>query len=188
MKEIFHYSRWRYKNTVLLFVSIIVVLFLADTDIARTLIQRLGDWGYLGAVLTGMFSVMTFTAAPALIVLYDLSERLNIYELCLLAGLGSVLGDFIIFSFFKDKVFLELEPIITRLSKQPFLHIFHTPYFAWLTPVIGAMIIASPLPDELGVGLLSSSKIKKWQFILLTFVLNSVGLFIIISGARLIFN
>jgi len=188
MYDLLHYSHWRYKNSVLLIISIIVVFLVADTNAAREAIQSLGDWGYFGAVIAGIFAVMTFTAVPALIVLYDFSERLNIYELSLLAGFGSVLGDFIIFSFFKDKVFVELEPIVTRLSKRPFMHIFHTPYFAWFTPVVGAMIIASPLPDELGVSLLSASKIKKWQFILLTFFLNSIGLFIIISGARLIFT
>mgnify|MGYP000911877739 CR=1 FL=1 len=188
MWGIFNYNHWRYKNTVLLIFSIIVFLFLADTPFVHNLIDYLGEWGYFGAVLTGIFAVLTFTAAPALVILYNLSDKINIYELALLAGLGSVIGDFLIFSFFKDKVFIELEPIITRFTERPFMHIFHTPYFAWLTPVIGAIIIASPLPDEMGVALLSASKIKKWQFILLTFMLNSLGLLIIISGARAIFN
>ncbi len=180
------YRHWHYKNTILLLVSIVVFIFLADTPFVKDMIAQIGDWGYLGAVIIGMLSVMTFTAAPALVILYELSGTLNIYELCILAGVGSVLGDFIIFSFFKDKVFSELEPIITKIVAKPFMHIFRTHYFAWLTPVIGAIIIASPLPDDLGVGLLSASKIKKWQFIILSFVLNSIGLWILISTARII--
>ncbi len=188
MLGILNYKQWRYKNTILLGISVVVFLFLANTVSAQNLINQIGEWGYLGAVLTGIFFVMTFTAAPALVVLYKLAESLNIYELSLLAGLGSVLGDFIIFSFFKDKVFIELEPIVTRFANRPFMHIFKTPYFAWLTPVIGAIIIASPLPDELGVTLLSASKMKKWHFVILTFVLNSAGIFVLIAGARAIFN
>lgn len=182
----FPHPHWRYQNTTLLLLSIIVFFFLADTPFVHQIIERIGDWGYIGAVITGVFAVMTFTTAPALVVLYSLAEKLNPIELALLAGLGSVIGDFLIFSFFKDKVFLELEPIVTRLSNKPFMHIFHTPYFAWLSPVIGAIIIASPLPDELGVTLLSVSKLKKWHFVLLTFVLNSVGLWLIIKAAELI--
>lgn len=183
-----NYQHWHYKNTTLLIVSAIVFLFLANTPFAKTFIAQIGEWGYVGAVITGIFFVMTFTAAPALIVLYYLAERLNPIELALLAGFGSVLGDFIIFNFLKDKVFEELEPIITKISQRPFVHIFKSPYFTWLTPVIGAIIIASPLPDELGVTLLSASKLKKWQFILLTFILNSVGLYLVIIGAHAIFN
>lgn len=66
---------------------------------------------------------------------------------------------------FLSKVLNELEPIVKKIVAKPFMTFSH--YFAWLTPVIGAIIIASPLPDDLGVGLLSASKIKKWQFILL---------------------
>jgi hypothetical protein len=51
--------------------------------------------------------------------------------------------------------------------------------------VFGAVIIASPLPDEAGVSLLSLSKLKNWQFILLSFVLNATGIFIIVTLALL---
>ncbi len=146
----------------------------------------MGEWGYFGAVLAGIFSVITFTVTPAFVVIYYLSEKLNLLELCLLAGFGSVIGDFIIFSFFKDKVFVELKPIVDKLAKKPFLHIFQSPYFTWLTPMIGALIIASPLPDELGITLLSASKLKKWHFIILSFILNSIGIFLIIKGVHLI--
>ncbi len=183
-----HYRHWRYKNTTLLLASIAIFIFFADTPFIKSAISHLGEWGYVGAVLAGICSVLTFTVAPALVVLYYLAERLNIFELAVLAGLGSVIGDFLIFSFFKDKVFVELEPIVTRLSQKPFMHIFQSPYFAWLTPVAGALIIASPLPDELGVTLLSASKLKRWHFILLSFTLNTIGVWILINGARLIFD
>jgi hypothetical protein len=116
------HKHWHYRNTTLLIISVVVFLFLADTPFAEAFLIRIGEWGYFGAVLTGILSVMTFSAAPALVILYYLSESLNIIELSLLAGLGSVLGDFIIFSFMKDKVFEELEPIITKLSRRPFMH------------------------------------------------------------------
>lgn len=184
--RIFSRTHWHYKNTTLLLVSIVFFVFLADTPFAQNLISSIGDWGYLGAVIIGMLTVSTFTAAPALIILYDLANQFNSIELALLAAFGSLIGDFLVFSFFKDQVYAELEPIITRLSERPFMHIFKTPYFAWLTPVVGALIIASPLPDELGITLLSANKMKKWHFIILSFVLNFIGLWLIITGAHLI--
>jgi hypothetical protein len=179
---------WRYKNITLLAISIVVFFILAETASFKTFIANFGEWGYAGAIITGIFSVMTFTAAPALAVLYAFSERLNPLELSLLAGLGSVVGDFIIFSFFKDTIFTELEPIIEKLSHSPISHIFHSRYFIWLTPVVGALIIASPLPDELGVPLLSANKMKKWHFIILSFILNSLGIWLLLTGTKLLFN
>ncbi len=182
-----HYRHWRYKNTSLLLLSITLFFAVAGSPWLEKAISSVGEWGYAGAIIAGMFSVFTFTTAPALTVLYYFSETHNVLILAVLAGFGSVLGDFLIFSFFKDKIFTELEPILTRLSASPVGHIFHSPYFSWLTPVIGAAIIASPLPDELGVPLLSASKLNRWQFILLSFVLNSVGIFLILAGARRLF-
>lgn len=182
------YRQWRYKNLTLLFLGIGTFFILAQNNTFKAALVGLGEWGYLGAIICGVFSVMTFTAAPALLVLYDLSTRLNLVELALLTGLGAVIGDFIIFTFFKNQVFTELEPLIKRLSHSPVSHLLHSKYFVWLMPVIGAIILASPLPDELGVPLLSMHKIKKWQFIILSFSLNTVGVLILISSARAILN
>ncbi len=183
-----NYYSWRYKNIFLLFVSMIVFFFIAATPAVKTMIANLAEWGYIGAIITGIFSVMTFTAVPALTVLYTFSEYLNPIQLSLLAGIGTVIGDLIIFSFFKNTVFNELEPIIEKLSKSPIAHILHSRYFVWLTPVIGAIIIASPLPDELGVSLLSANKMKKWHFIILTFILNSLGIWLLLTGVKLLVN
>ena len=180
-KKHFH---WRYKNLTLLGISLVIFLIISQNPTVKLALLSLGEWGYVGAVVAGIFSVMTFTAAPALLVLYDLSESLHTVQLALLAGFGSVIGDFLIYSFFKDQVFIELEPFLDRFKHSLVSHIFHSKYFLWLTPVIGALIIASPLPDEIGIPLLSAYKIKKWQFIMLTFVLNTIGIWLLITGTR----
>ncbi len=184
-KKHFH---WRYKNLTLLGLSLVIFFILSQNYTVKLALLSLGEWGYIGAVIAGIFSVMTFTAAPALLVLYDLSDRLNLVELAILAGLGSVIGDFIIYSLFKGHVFTELDPLIERFNNSPVSHILHSKYFLWLTPVIGALIIASPLPDELGVPLLSAYKIKKWHFIILSFVLNTIGIWLLITGAKTLFT
>ncbi|MCC7436766.1 hypothetical protein IT402_02755, partial [Candidatus Nomurabacteria bacterium] len=71
-----------------------------------------------------------------------------------------------------------------KLGGTGLSRIISTPYFAWLAPVIGAIIIASPLPDEIGVGLIGISKMKNWQFLVLSFVLNSLGILLIVTLAK----
>lgn len=180
-------KHWRYKNLIWFFVSILIAFILLKLPIVQISLKQIGEWGYLGAFIIGILYTNTFTTIPALTMLYEFSLFLTPSELAILAGLGSVVGDFIIFSFFRHTVFAHLEPITKRLTNSPVKHILQSRYFVWLTPVIGAIIIASPLPDELGIPLLSISKLKKWHFIILTFILNSIGIWILLTGIHFLF-
>jgi len=184
LEQIEKYRKWQYKNISFLFASLIILLYFADTNFVQNFISKIGNWGYLGAFLTGVFFVSTFTIAPAILVLYNLAENLNPYEIAFFAGCGALTGDYIIFKFLKDRVFLELKPIFSKLGGNYLIRVFRTPYFAWLLPIIGAIIIASPLPDETGIGLLGLSKLKNWQFLLISFSLNAIGILIIVLLAQ----
>ena len=176
---------WRFKNTSMLILSLVLFFWLAKTPLVDGAIHHIGGLGYLGAFITGIFFVSTFTVVPASVVLFRLAESLRPIEVALLAGLGAMLGDYIIYKFMKDKVFEELMPLIQKLHTPKLKLLFKSPYFAWVLPVVGAIVIASPLPDEAGVSMLGLSKMKQWQFFLLAFVLNSVGIFVIVSASRL---
>lgn len=175
--------RWKYKNTTLLVLSLIVLFLLADTAIAHSLIRQIGNFGYLGAFITGIFFVSTFTVVPASVVLFHLAQEFNPLIIALCAGAGGVIGDLLIFRFLKDGVFEEVRPLIARFGGSYIAALFRTPYFAWIVPVIGAVIIASPFPDEVGIGMMGLSKIRWWQFAILVFVLNTIGIFLIVTLA-----
>jgi hypothetical protein len=180
------WRRWKFKNTALLALSIVAFFYLAKTPQVDAIIKSVGGLGYLGAFITGMFFVSTFTVAPAAVVLFHLADRLHPIEIALLAGAGAMLGDYLIFRFMQDRVFAELLPLIRKLHTPRLRALFKSPYFAWVLPVVGAFVIASPLPDEVGVGMLGLSRVKRWQFFLLAFVLNAVGIFIIVSAAQIV--
>ena len=167
-------------------MSLIVFFYFADTPFVKNLISSIGSLGYFGAFLTGIFFVSTFTVAPASVVLFYLAKELALLEVALLAGLGGVVGDYVIFRFLKDRVFEELKPVFMRLGGIRLSHLISTPFFAWTAPVLGALIITSPLPDEIGVGLLGISRLRTWQFLILSLVLNSAGILAIITLARVL--
>lgn len=180
------WKRWRYKNTGLLILSLIGFYYLLQLPVANQAINQIGNLGYLGAFLAGIFFVSTFTVAPAGLVLYRLADNLHPVEVALLAGLGAMVGDYIIFRFMKDRVFEELAPLFRQLHTPYVRTLFRSPYFGWLLPLIGALIIASPVPDEVGVSMLGLSKIRPWQFFAVTFTLNALGIFLVVSAASLI--
>lgn len=180
------FFEWKYKNTFFLFISLILFIFLAQTPLLDKLIKYIGSFGYLSAFITGIFFISTFTVVPASVVLFHLSGFLNPYIVALLAGSGAMLGDYIVFRFIKDKIFEEWYIFFKKFKFTKIRKLFKTPYFIWMLPIFGAIIIASPLPDEIGVGLLGATKMKPWQFFILTYILNTTGILIIILSAQLL--
>ncbi len=179
------YQDWKFKNTVGLFIGLALFFYFLDHPIISGAILKIGALGYFGVFLTGIFFVSTFTVAPSAIILFRLASTMNIWAVALVAGLGASFGDFVIFRFLKDNVFEEMKPVFRRVTGERLQKLFETPYFGQLSMVLGAIIIASPLPDETGLALLGLSKIKPWQFLLLSFILNAIGIFIVISLAGL---
>lgn len=179
-----YYRRWQYSNTGLLLISLVAFFYLAQSDWLQAAIVRIGDLGYLGAFIAGAFFVSSFTIAPAAVVLFHLADRLNPLEVAILAGAGGMLGDYVIFRFFKDRVFHELAPLFQRYGGSYISNLFKTPYFAWMSPLIGAILVAAPIPDEVGIGLLGTTKLKDWQFLLLVFLLDVLGVFIVVTAAQ----
>jgi len=175
---------WAYHNTLLLLASLGVLFLVFQTDVAHAIVRYVGNFGYLSGVIVGFFFVSTFTVAPAAVLLFHLAQELNPVALALLAGIGSVLGDVVLFRFLKDRVFEELTPFVRRIGGSHLSLMLKTPYFAWFAPVLGALIIASPFPDELGISLLGLSKINTIQFMALTYVLNVAGILVIVLLAQ----
>lgn len=178
------WKHWHYKNTALLILSLVIFFFFAEHPIIKSTISQIGNLGYFGAFLAGILFVSIFTIAPAAVVIFFLADTLNPVWVAIVAGMGGVLGDFLIYKLFKDRVFAELEPLFLKSGGSIFKRLFKTPHFGWLLPIIGAVIIASPIPDEIGIGFLGGSKLKNWQFLLLTMIVNPIGIFLIILTAK----
>ncbi|MBI4100613.1 hypothetical protein HY439_02625 [Candidatus Microgenomates bacterium] len=94
------------------------------------------------------------------------------------------MGDFTIFRLVKNNLTNELVNIYNHFdSNHHFKRLLHSKYFSWTLPVVGALIIASPLPDELGVSLMGISKMKTYQFLIISFILNTIGIFLVVSAS-----
>lgn len=179
-----HSKHWKYKNLTLTFLSIILAIYLYRFEAFHTFLLHLGGLGYLGAFIAGILFVWTFTAATGALILLVLAESLSPIEIGLIAGLGSVVGDLLIFRLVKDGLAEEIREIYNHVDHKKHLKkLFHSRYFNWMLPVLGAIIIASPLPDEVGVSLMGISRMSTIKFVLISYVLNSLGLFLIILAS-----
>lgn len=182
-----YWQHWHYKNLTFVFLGLAVALFLSQVESFHLFLLQLGNLGYLGALIAGILFVNTFTVATGALILLVLAGQLSALEIGIIAGLGAVVGDLLIFRFIEDNLTSELERVYNKIdSKHHFVKLLHSRYFHWTLPVIGAIIIASPLPDELGVTLMGISKMKTYKFVLASFLLNSLGIFSVVSASLLI--
>src|SRR3989344_4596991 len=182
-----HKTNWEYKNLTAVFIGIAVAIILSRNETFHSFLLHQGSFGYIGAFIAGILFVSTFTVATSALVLLILAETLSPIEIGLIAGLGAVLGDMLIFRLIKDNLANEIEDIYNHIdTKKHLKKLLHSKYFNWSLPLIGAIIIASPLPDEMGISLINLSKMSTFKFILVSYILNSIGIFLIVSASVVI--
>lgn len=162
-------------------VSLVLTFILVQLPVFHTFVAELGEYGYIGALLAGMLFVSVFTAAPAAVLLITLGETHAILPIAIVAGIGAVFGDYVIMSYMSSEVSekTKLLPQKTGIMKTiSFLR--HSKYRFFLS-ILGAIVIASPLPDEIGLSLMGLSNMKRSSFLWLSFILNTVGIFLLLS-------
>ena len=165
-------------------LGIIFALFLTQLEQFHIFLLHLGNFSYIGAFIAGVFFVSTFTVATGSLILLILAENYSPLSIALIAGFGGVIGDLTIFHLMRDTLAGEITDIYNHVDrKNHFKKLLHSKYFNWMLPVIGSIIIASPLPDELGISLMGLSKISTVRFVFLSYFLNSLGIFLVLSAA-----
>ena len=159
-------------------LSIILALVLAKTDILVELLAATQSTRFIGSFLAGMFFVSVFTIAPATLVLAKLTKYYPIWEVALVGGVGALLSDVVIFQFFKESLTRNILSLLPQSRRKRLTGIFKSKLWRWLVPFIGALIVASPLPDELGLAMMGLSRMRLALFIPLSFALNFLGILI----------
>ena len=174
-------SRIKYPKLLLLLLTFAIAYLIFKERTFLPFHNLLLSMGYLGTFLAGILFVYGFTAAPATAILLIVAKEQNIILAGFIAGVGALFGDLIIFKFIRHSFADELE----KLSKERIIaHLNHkTPALLkkYFVPVLAGFIIASPLPDEIGVSLLAASRqISVELFSLVSYLLNTAGIFIIL--------
>jgi len=160
-------------------LSILIAIILGKTGVLERLITSTQELRFIGSFVAGILFASVFTAAPATVALGEIAQSNSVIMVAIVGGLGALIGDIIIFRFVKDRVSEHFAYLIKASRSERLFSIFKLKLFHWIIPFVGALIIASPLPDEIGVTMLGLSKMKSLHFILLSFILNSAGILVI---------
>ena len=183
------YISFRYTQSVLFVFSVLITILIVSNDTFHEFLLHLGTYEYIGVFFAGFFWVSTLTIAPASALFIILTENLPIWAVALIGGLGAVIGDSMIFNLIRHtSIADEVLDMFKRLGGKKLIHVFRSPHLRWTWPFIGAIIIVSPLPDELGVSLMGVSKLGYPLFALISYLLNTLGILLLLfafSGVRL---
>lgn len=173
-----------YKYTISFFCAIAIAIALFTTGAFEILVTSLGSYGYISAFIAGLFFSYSFTSPSAALYLVRLGETLNPWILAIVAGIGAMSTDILMYKYMKDGLLQEIKSIgklllpISRMQKME--EFTKKRVFLWSVPFLASILIASPLPDELGVALFSFINFKPKYLSIITFLLNTTGILILV--------
>lgn len=173
-----------WQDALIVAASVALAVAIVRYDWVGQLLSGAGDKGLFTAFVAGIFFTSLVTTAPAIAVLGELGLSLSPFALAVVGGLGAVVGDYLIFAFVRDRVSEDVAYLLERNKTPRFFKLFKRRTFRRFLPFIGGLIIASPLPDELGLAMLGMTKMNTGRFALLSFSFNAIGIFLIALAAR----
>ena len=158
--------------------------FIFSNKTADIFISNLGNLNYLGAFIAGLLFSFGFTTPFAIGYFITLNSN-NIFILAIIGGFGALLSDLLIYKLIKMSFmseFYELEKTKTfKELKHLFTHYTKHKIRIYLLYIFSGIIIASPLPDEIGVTMLAGiTHIKTRALALTSFLCNTIGILIIL--------
>lgn len=168
-----------------IFSGIVIAIVFSKSGLVDQVYGVLGN-SILACFIAGIFFTSAFTIAPASIFLVHISQSLPIQTVAIWGAIGAVIGDLILFLFIRDKFASDLIKSFKPSLIKHFFKSLHLGFLKWLSPIIGAFIIASPLPDEIGLTLMGLSKTKLYILIPISFLMNLLGIYMIIEFSHLI--
>lgn len=174
-------------DLVIIIFSILLAVVLVQTDALINILDSTRELKYIGSFIAGLFFTSVFTTALAIVTLGEIAQVHTLLGTALFGALGAVLGDFIILQFLRDRFAAHFMGLVPQGGpKRRLKSLFKLRLFRWFTFLLGGMILASPFPDEIGIGLMGMSKMRTSWFIGVSFVFNFIGIYLIGLVARAI--
>lgn len=176
------------RDFALIAVSVGIGFWLQSSSLAPKIVDFFSGLYFVpAAFLIGFLFSLTFTAAISTSVFILLSHTSqNPLLIAVIGGLGSICANGLVYRFFNKEILADIEFLEPRSAKHVAHKIMHSKLFVSLIPYIAALTLLSPLPDEIGILLLSGSKLKYTRFFLLSFGLHTIGiLFIVFFGKEI---
>ena len=183
MRSIFRFLK-TYPYLTGLVLSVIVAVFLYAAGMFDAAVRALDGFGYASSFAVGMMYAFTFTAAFASGFFLELGEHMNPFFVAVLGGLGAMVMDLFLYwvarNRIKEEVYAALVALVPGKRLKRMEQFTKRRVFFWFMPFMASLLIASPLPDELGVAIFGFINFRPKYLSLLSFLLNFAGIFALV--------
>lgn len=177
------FLRYRYPKLIALFLVSLFAYALFSQDSVQTALAPLISESLFSYFVIGSLFTFGFIT-PFAIGLFLIADPSSPLLAALVGGCGAVLGDMLIFQFIRFSFLDEFGKLkrekIVRLVEKP-VTLVPARFHHYLLYAFAGIIIASPLPDELGLSLLAGlTSIRQIPLACISYVCNTVGIFILL--------
>jgi len=175
---------YKYPKLILFLTFVLIAYYLLNNELFTNIISSLGAYKYLGEFIGGLLFSFGFTTPLAIAIFLKITPS-NIFLAAMIGGFGALISDLIIFKFIK----FSFEGEFRKLKKErPFLFMkknvmshINPKISHYITFAFAGMLFASPLPNEAAVLVLAGiSKINIRTLAIISFVFNTIGIFILL--------
>lgn len=173
------------KDLTLILIGAVLAYVFARSGLIDLFIMLLGG-SYTASFISGIFFTSAFTIAPSTVALASIAGTTSTMSVAFFGALGAMIGDVIMFLFIRDYLAKDIMASIRPSTLRHIMHSLHFGFFKWTLPIVGALVIASPLPNELGLTLMGLSRMRIGFLLPLSFCLNLIGIYSILWLAQTI--
>lgn len=170
-----------------IFVTAIVVVayWLSKSGILTEWVARSEGTEFIAVFLAGIFFTSFSTFPLTLALLNALAQtQVPTPAIALLAGLGAMIGDAGLLSTLRVSFLDDASAYLVKLTHGAFEVAVGQKAVKILAFLLGGIVIASPLPDELGLSLMGIAHIPTRYILLVSYIFNVLGVAGIVLAAR----
>lgn len=146
---------------------------------------------YLAVFIGGLLFSFGFTSPFGIGIFLEIGHKVDPLTAGILGGIGALLSDLVIFEVMRFELFhdemhrIRSSRIVSWMHAKLHHEKFPQKVREYLLWSFAGMIIASPLPDEFGVALVSSlTDIRARSFALLCFTFNTAGIILLLYASH----
>ncbi len=173
-------------KTAVFVLSLSFAWWLMKSGILHGLIETVLPLKFISEIAAGILYTSFLTSPVSIAMLAVLAQENNPIMTALLAGAGAAFADILMLKFFRRQLSSNLNQVSERLGLKKFNILLQRLHLGFMLPLAGAIIVASPLPDELGLIMLGVSRLKYREIAVLTYILNTAGILLIVLPINLI--
>lgn len=173
-------------KTAIFILSLSLAWFLVKSGYFQNWVATVLPHMFVAEFIAGMFYTSFLTSPISVAMLLVIASSGNPLIIALFGGLGAAAGDLLIIRLFRDNYKKQVDGFSRQLQLEKVNKFLKKYQLEFLIPLIGAIIIASPFPDEIGLLMLGISKLEYKQIALVSFILNSAGILLIVTPVNLL--